>query len=156
MAFDNSNIVIDSNVLLAALNNSEPFYSQAVSILEIIVDQDIHMHVPPAFILEVEDILIKNLNLGRISPLVYEKSVNNFDGFIKSGFFNVADTKFVHDNFYRQARSLAHFYKLRFYDATYLALADSLKISLLTFDEKLQSAAIKARLLNDKWKEILC
>lgn len=129
----NTDIIIDSSVALKWFFPEEEYSSEALEIKKYFTEKEIVISVPILFFYEVGNVL--------------KSSVKS--SIIDSGEARISYEKFTYAEFimysskelFKDAFEKADSFDITFYDASYLVLAEYLKIPFYTADEKLLKKA---------------
>lgn len=131
--------VIDTSFLISALfsNYCDDESKNASIFIEEIINQNGQLFVPPLFWYEIENVLLtaskpkKDGSNARLTIEQTKKIIENLNNLPIS-------TDILPDSYNRnQILTIAQENKLTYYDASYLELANRLRLPLKTFDSKL-------------------
>jgi len=134
-------VVADANVLFKWFFPREPLAVQAVELLQRNAAGEIQVVVPDLFWPEFGNILWKAVRLGRCS---HESAVASISEMQTQKLATFPSYELIHDAFIIATR-----FQRSVYDSIYVALAVSLRVHLVTADERLANAL--AAYLPVKW-----
>ncbi len=125
----NTSIIIDSSVALKWFFPEEKYRNEALTIKRGFTKKEIAITVPILFFYEVGNVLKSSVKSSRVDP---NKAKRAYEKFTYAEFM-IYSSKELFKNAFAKATML----DITFYDASYLVLAEYLKIPFYTADEKL-------------------
>lgn len=129
----NTDIIIDSSVALKWFFPEEEYSSEALEIKKYFTEKEIVISVPILFFYEVGNVLKNSVRSSRIDS---SKAKTVYEKFTYAEFI-IYSSKELFKNAFEKANSL----DITFYDASYVVLAEYLKIPFYTTDERLLQKA---------------
>jgi len=137
-------LIVDASVVLKWYLPDEQGVNQALSLLAEFIEEDLRLHAPNLIDYEFVNAMWVAGKMGRLTLEDRDAAVKNFINFeiIK------VDIREISENLLR----LATKHNRSCYDASYLALSEILKVSLVTGDKKLYNA-VKSKITSVVWIE---
>lgn len=129
----NTNIIIDSSVALKWFFPEEEYGSEALKIKKDFTEKEIIISVPILLFYEVGNVLKSSVKSSRVDS---KKAKRVYEKFTYTEFITYSSKELFKDAF-EKATTL----DITFYDASYVVLAEYLKIPFYTTDEKLLQKA---------------
>lgn len=127
------NIIIDSSVALKWFFPEEKYYNEALTIKKDFAKKEIIISVPILFFYEVGNVLKSSIKNSRIDS---NKAKRAYEKFTYADFITYSSKDLFKDMFEKATKL-----DITFYDASYIVLAEYLKIPFYTADEKLLQKA---------------
>ncbi len=120
-------LIIDASVLVADLRPSEPYHSEATALLDFVREQKMVVSLPAIALTEVAGAISRGTGRTSLAYRVIRllQTTRHYQ-------WIAIDSPLA-----LQAANLAAEYRLRGYDAVYLALAQQIGAPLVTLDEEL-------------------
>lgn len=129
----NTDIIIDSSVALKWFFPEEEYSNEALKIKKDFTEKEITISVPILFFYEVGNVLKSSVKSSRVDS---KKAKRAYEKFTYTDFIIYSSKELFKDAF-EESTTL----DITFYDASYVALAEYLKIPFYTTDEKLLQKA---------------
>ena len=125
----NTNIIIDSSVALKWFFPEEEYGSEALAIKKYFTERQTTISVPILFFYEVGNVLKSCVKSSRVDS---SKAKRAYEKFTYADFITYSSKELLKDAFEKSNKL-----DITFYDASYVVLAEYLKIPFYTADEKL-------------------
>lgn len=129
----NTDIIIDSSVALKWFFPEEEYSNEALKIKKDFTEKEITISVPILFFYEVGNVLKSSVKSSRVDS---NKAKRVYEKFTYAEFIIYSSKELFKDAFEKSATL-----DITFYDASYVALAEYLKIPFYTADRKLLQKA---------------
>ena len=123
-------LVIDASVVIASLLPDEPYRAASLRILNGFLSGNLELFTVPLLRFEITNAFWKAISSGRTKLSDAQAALCEFEA------FNLPECEVATQEILR----IAHTYNCSAYDATYLTLAESEQIPLVTADKHLYSA----------------